>query len=223
MRLWLLPLLFVSRSAFADSHCVITDIHQPTSGSDRVHPTWIDVPGVYAKGPRWAEYNCRQDSRALASSWLYDHGGCLGSHIAFKYTVKLGERGYEKTIDLTIPCPKGGSAPSGGGGGGSSGSTPAPGDPVKCVIKQVRERDLGAKDTSIEVDWLKGQPYPDKIPPANQEILCRTQAMNPAIEWARANGLCGMNVKYRVELGRVSNPKSLEGGAICNPHKPLGH
>ena len=56
---------------------------------------------------------------------LYDHGGCLGSHVAFKYTVSLGERGYERKIDLTIPCPKGGSAPSGGGSGGGSGGSGA--------------------------------------------------------------------------------------------------
>lgn len=216
--LLLLPLVFASRSAFADSHCTITEIHQPTTAADHVTPTAIDVPGVFAKGPRWAEYSCRQDSRALASSWLADRGGCLGSHVAFKYTLALGERGYEKMIDVTIPCPKGDSAPGGGGGG-----TPSANDPVRCVIKTVRERDLGAKDTSIDVDWLKGQKYPDKIPPASQEILCKTQAMTPAIEWAKANGLCGMNIKYVVQLGRVSNPKSLEGGAICNPHKPLGH
>jgi hypothetical protein len=214
---WLLPLLFVSRSAFADSHCTITEIHQPTHGAARVHPTAIHVPGVFAKGPRWAEYNCRVDSKPLATTWLVDHGGCGGPHTAFKYTLAFGERGYEKIIDMTIPCPKGGASTGGGYSAGGSD------DPVKCVVRHVSERDLGTKDTEIEVDWLKGQPYPDKIPPVNQEILCKTQAMKPAIEWARANGLCGMNVKYAVHLGHATNFKLLEGSAICNPHKPLGH
>ncbi len=98
-------------------------------------------------------------------------------------------------------------------------------DPVKCVLVKVRERDLGEKSVSpgVEIDWLKDMKYSDKIPASSQELLCKTRAMYPAIEWAKTNDLCGPNIKYVVEFGRQSSPKSIEGGAICNRHKPLGH
>ena len=304
MRITALPfsLLLVVSTALADTpkdppRCTITEIRLAGDSGDSRSMS-IDVPGVYAKGARWAEYNCRQDSRGLASSWVADHGGCAAGHAAFKYKVALGYRGSETMIDLASSCPKAASSSSSGStsvsspsssgyhvgdklsvqwqgkpypatilrvvgpdqyfihydnfaskwnetvgpsrivGSPTSPSRPSYGapatpatsastesdkDPVKCVVVRVKERDLGDKTTSLEIDWLKGQKYPDKIPASTQEILCKAQAMNPVIEWAKTNGLCGINIKYTVQFGHVSNPKSIDSGAICNHNKPLGH
>jgi hypothetical protein len=91
-------------------------------------------------------------------------------------------------------------------------------DPVKCMIVRVGGKDLSPP---IEVDWLKGQPRPDKIPPKSAEILCTSQAHKPALEWAKAHRdeACDRpSPKVVIEWGRISNPKRIEtdiGGLYC--------
>jgi hypothetical protein len=92
-------------------------------------------------------------------------------------------------------------------------------DPVKCMIVHV-----GSKDVSppIEVNYLKGQAHPDKIPAKSAEILCKNTAAKPAADWARDNDACAGNApKMTLKWGKVSAPQTIETnvGLSCKPKK----
>lgn len=116
LKLWFaIALVSVARPALADDpKCTITKINgQSTS---------IDVANVWAKGDRWAEYNCRSDGQKAAKKWADDNAVCKKKGDAIKWSTAMGKPGAEKKWDSTAMC----DGPSSGAGGGDARPGPSP-------------------------------------------------------------------------------------------------
>ena len=68
--------------------------------------TSLEVSGVWAKGERWADYNCRSDGEKAVIKWANENKACEGKTLSVKWTTAMGKKGAEKTWESTILCSK---------------------------------------------------------------------------------------------------------------------